>query len=85
MAIVGLLWGTIAVLLMIVWVISVVDIVRRHLGASGTIGWILLVTVLPFIGAIVYWALRKPTQDELERLGIAAPKSHDGVSRPPVA
>ena len=81
----GLLWGTIAFLLLIVWAISVVDIVRRHLGAAATIGWILLVTVLPFVGAIVYWALRKPTQDELERLGVAAPEGHDGISRPPVA
>ena len=80
----GLLWGTIAFLLLIVWAISVVDIVRRHLGAAATIGWILLVTVLPFVGAIVYWALRKPTQDELERLGVAHPESHEGVSRPPV-
>ena len=81
----GLIWGTIAFLLVIVWAISVVDIVRRHLGAAATIGWILLVTVLPFVGAIVYWALRKPTQDELERLGVATPEGHDGISRPPVA
>jgi cbb3-type cytochrome oxidase subunit 3 len=82
---VSLLWGTIALLLVIVWVISVVDIVRRHLGASRTIGWILLVTVLPFIGAVVYWALRKPGQEEIERLAVLSSESHDSVSRPPFA
>jgi hypothetical protein len=82
---VSLLWGTIAVLLVIVWVISVVDIVRSRLGASRTIGWILLVTVLTFIGSAVYWSVRKPGQEEVERLAALSSESHDSISRPPYA
>ncbi len=62
----GLLWGTIALLAAIVWAITIYDIVRRHLGGKQTAGWIVLVIVLPFVGALIYWALRKPTPDELQ-------------------
>ncbi len=63
----GLLWGTVALLVAIVWAITVYDIIRRHLGGKQTAGWILLVILLPFVGAIIYWAVRKPTPDEVQR------------------
>jgi phospholipase D-like protein len=61
-----ILWLVIAAALLIVWVITIVDIVRHHLGAKQTAGWLLLVVLLPFIGAIVYWATRKPEAGEAE-------------------
>jgi hypothetical protein len=64
---VSLLWGTIALALLIVWVISIVDIVRRHLGAKRTAAWILIVVILPVVGSIVYWAMRRPSADEVQR------------------
>ena len=63
----GLIWGTIALLAAIVWAITIYDIIRRHLGAKHTTGWIVLVILLPFVGAVIYWALRKPTPDEVQR------------------
>jgi len=60
-------WATIAFLLAVVWVITVVDIVRRHLGAKSTTAWLLIVLLVPFVGAILYWVMRKPTPDELQR------------------
>jgi len=62
----SLLWGTVALIVVIVWAITIYDIIRRHLGAKHTVGWVLLVIVLPFVGALIYWALRKPTPDELQ-------------------
>jgi hypothetical protein len=62
-----LIWIAIGVALVIVWVITVVDIVRRHLGAKHTAAWLLIVILLPFIGAVAYWAMRKPTAAEIER------------------
>ena len=61
------IWITIGVVLVIVWVITVVDIVRRHLGAKHTAAWLLIVILLPFVGAVAYWAMRKPTAEEVER------------------
>jgi Phospholipase_D-nuclease N-terminal len=63
---VSLFWTLIAILVAIIWVITLIDLFRRHLGAGPTIGWVLLVIVLPFIGAIIYWIVRKPSADEVE-------------------
>jgi type VI protein secretion system component VasK len=64
---VSLLWATIAVALLIVWVISIVDIVRRHLGAKQTAAWILIVVILPVVGSVVYWAMRRPSAEEIQQ------------------
>ena len=44
----SLLWGTIA------------DLVRRHLGTKRTVAWLLIVLILPLLGAGLYWVLRGP-------------------------
>jgi hypothetical protein len=62
----GLLWGTIVVLVLIVWAITVYDIFRRHLGGKQTALWLLLVIILPFVGAVIYWATRKETPEDVE-------------------
>ena len=62
----GLLWGTIGVLILIVWAITIFDIFRRHLGGKQTTLWLVLVIILPFIGALIYWIVRKPSTDEVE-------------------
>jgi hypothetical protein len=63
----GLIWIVIGVVLVIVWVVTVVDIVRRHLDSKHTAAWLLVVILLPFVGAVAYWAMRKPTAAEIER------------------
>jgi cbb3-type cytochrome oxidase subunit 3 len=67
----SLLWGTIVFLAAIVWAITIYDILRRHLGGKKTVLWLLLVIVLPFIGALIYWALRKPEPEELQQTVVA--------------
>ena len=63
----GLLWTLIGVVVVIIVVLTIVDIVRRHLGAGATTAWILIVIIVPLIGAIIYWAMRKPSADEVEQ------------------
>jgi uncharacterized protein (DUF58 family) len=63
---VSLLWTLIAILVAIIWVITLIDLFRRHLGAGPTAAWVLLVIILPFIGALIYWIARKPSADEVE-------------------
>jgi hypothetical protein len=63
---VGFLWFVLMAAVVVVWVITIVDIVRRHYSGWTTAGWIALIVVLPFIGSLVYWLWRKPSEDEVE-------------------
>jgi Phospholipase_D-nuclease N-terminal len=56
----SIIWVAVGVALVIVWGITVFDIIRRHLGAKRTSAWLLIVVLLPFVGALGYWVLRKP-------------------------
>ena len=68
-----MLWFIIAILVAIVWVLSIVDIIRRHYPTATTLGYIALVVILPFIGSVIYWGVRKP-----------APATEAAVRVPPV-
>src|SRR3954470_21563619 len=67
----GGLWqvlgGIFGVALLAIWGITVWDIVRSRLGAGKTAAWLLIVIIVPFIGALLYWVLRKPQDDEVQR------------------
>jgi hypothetical protein len=60
------LWFIVGAMLLTVWVLSVVDIFRRHYSAGTTAGYLALIVLLPFIGTLIYWSVRKPTQEEAE-------------------
>jgi hypothetical protein len=49
------------------WIVSAFDLFKRRLGAGPTAAWLLVIILFPFAGAIVYWALRKPPRDEVQR------------------
>jgi hypothetical protein len=56
----SVLLGALAVLLAIVWLVTIGDLVRRHLGTQRTVAWLLIVLILPYLGAGLYWILRRP-------------------------
>jgi hypothetical protein len=56
----GILWGVMAVVVAIVWLVTVADLVRRHLGTKRTVAWLLIVLIFPLVGAALYWVLRGP-------------------------
>jgi uncharacterized membrane protein len=69
----SLLWITVATLLALVAIISLVDLIRhagRHSG-WGIAGWAALIVVLPVFGSLLYWARRQPSQDEVESARLA--------------
>jgi hypothetical protein len=74
-----ILWTTIGLLVVIIAAITIVDIVRRRQSTGKMAAWILLVVILPFLGALLYWALRKPTPEEVENARITG-----GEVRPPI-
>jgi type VI protein secretion system component VasK len=63
---VSLFWTLIAICVAIIWVITLIDLFRRHLGAGPTAAWLLIVILLPFVGALVYWVMRKPSSGEVQ-------------------
>ena len=79
----GILWGVIAVLWAFVVIISIADVVRRHLGAGRSAAWIALLIIFPFAGALAYWALRKTPQSEVDRSIEADRELRQGSGRPP--
>jgi hypothetical protein len=62
----SVLWGVLAVVVAIVWLVTVADLVRRHLGTRRTVAWLLIVLIFPLLGAALYWVLRGP---ETEAVG----------------
>jgi hypothetical protein len=58
-------WIFILVPLIVIWAIGVVDILRRDFGPGTKAAWIIIVLVLPVIGTVLYWVLRKPTDEEI--------------------
>jgi hypothetical protein len=69
--------------LALVWVLSIVDIFRRHYPVWTTVGCLALVVILPFVGSLIYWAARKPTREDAEQVYLAeADLRHDRARRP---
>jgi hypothetical protein len=60
------LGGLLGLIVFAVWVVSVVDIVRSHLGRGQIAAWLLIVLLLPLVGSGLYWALRKPSAEDVE-------------------
>jgi hypothetical protein len=60
----SLLWGTFAVLFVIIGVITLFDLIRSRGRRSGgaTALWAVLIVCLPFVGSIIYW-LRRDAED----------------------
>jgi hypothetical protein len=61
------LGGVLGVAILVIWGITIWEIVRSHLGAGKTAAWLLIVILLPIVGSALYWVLRKPEADEVER------------------
>jgi hypothetical protein len=79
----SVLWITLFCLVALMWVLSIVDIVRRHYSGSVTAAWIALVLILPILGPIIYWVVRKPGREETEQQYLAeADRRGSGAARP---
>jgi hypothetical protein len=65
-------WIFIGIPLVIAWVIGLVDIFRHPMPTGQRVLWIAIVIVLPVIGTIAYFTLRKPTEEEVRAAQAAA-------------
>lgn len=71
-------WVFILLPLLVVWALGVVDILRRDLPRAATAAWILIVVLLPLIGTLGYFLLRKPTEKEIRQAQQAAEGERSG-------
>ncbi len=62
-----LLWIIIASALVLVWALTIVDVFRRHYPVWTTVGYLALIVILPFVGSLIYWMVRKPTPAQAEQ------------------
>ena len=67
----SVLWIIVLCLVALVWVLSAVDIVRRHYSGWTTAGWLAVIVILPIVGSIIYWFARKPTREDAEQQYLA--------------
>jgi Phospholipase_D-nuclease N-terminal len=73
----------VAAMLLVVVVGTIVDIFRRHYSGAATAGWVALVIILPFVGAVIYWVARKPEPVDAENLyRLEADQRHQAARRP---
>jgi uncharacterized membrane protein YqjE len=79
------MWGVLGLLVLVVWAISIYDIFRRHLGGKKTTAWLLIVIILPLVGSILYWALRKEdSPEDVEATAVAEAARREELRRRPV-
>jgi Phospholipase_D-nuclease N-terminal len=67
-----LTWTFILIPLLVIWAVGLVDIFRRPLSRQARAAWALIVVLLPLVGTVTYFVLRKPTPEEIRRAQQAA-------------
>jgi hypothetical protein len=67
----SLLWIILFCVVALVWVLTVVDLVRQHYPGWTTAAWLALIVILPIVGSIIYWLTRKPTREDAEQTYLA--------------
>ena len=67
----SVLWGVMAVVVAIVWLVTVADLVRRHLGTKRTVAWLLIVLTLGSIAALALLVRGRELAEEFIRFGAA--------------
>jgi|tagenome__1003787_1003787.scaffolds.fasta_scaffold15101220_1 hypothetical protein len=72
----------IAIPLLLIWVLAVVDLIRRHdLTMGPKVLWALVVLLLPIVGAIAYFIARPADADRFGAPSELAHEATPGVER----
>ena len=61
------LWTIVSIAVVLIWALTIVDIIRHRYSVWTTVAWIALVMILPLIGSIVYLVTRKPDPGDADR------------------
>lgn len=72
----------IAIPLLLIWVLVLVDLFRRHdLSTGRKVLWALLVLILPVIGVIIYLIARPPQPTDRTSLNSVGDESFEPIRR----
>jgi hypothetical protein len=63
----AMVWVFILLPLLVIWALGLFDIFRRDLPRGTKAAWAVIVVLLPVVGTIVYFLLRKPTEEEIRQ------------------
>jgi hypothetical protein len=71
----GLIWWFLVIMIAVIWIATIVDIIRRrHSRSAGkTVAWIAAVLIFPVVGSIIYFLVNGAG-------GPAAPRDLDHVT-----
>jgi ABC-type transport system involved in cytochrome c biogenesis permease component len=56
----------------LLWGCALVDLIRGHRSGWAIVGWMVVILVLPIIGPMIYFAVRKPTRHDVDEQYLAA-------------
>ena len=79
----SLVWIILLCLLVVAWVLTIADMIRQRHSGWTLAGWLALVILLPFVGSVIYWAMRKPTPKDAEGRYLADADVRRGRSEQP--
>jgi Phospholipase_D-nuclease N-terminal len=63
----AMVWVFILLPLLVIWALGLIDIFRRDLPRGTKAAWAVIVVLLPVVGTIMYFLLRKPTEEEIRQ------------------
>ena len=67
--------------LIMMWVFALADLFRRQdIGGATRVLWLFAIIVLPFLGVIIYFLVRQPTEEEQRAMAAAAPTAGGSAS-----
>jgi hypothetical protein len=55
----------------LLWGCALWDLIKSHHSGWAIVGWMIVILVIPIIGPMIYFALRKPTQHDVDEQYLA--------------
>ena len=68
----------------LLWACALWDLIRGDHTGWAIVGWMILILVLPIIGPMIYFAVRKPTRSEVDQRYLADRELHRAAASRPV-
>jgi hypothetical protein len=73
-----------AFLLALLAVVTIIDVLRHHMGGWSKAGWIVLVLILPGIGSLIYLVTRRASPADAEQAYLAGTDRRHERAREPI-
>jgi hypothetical protein len=68
----------------LLWGCALLDLIRGHHSGWAIVGWMLVILLIPIIGPMIYFGLRKPARPDAEQQYLAERALQQEAARRPV-